>query len=64
MPAKYLSTEKSVQKHLRRLPLHVHKKVIRALDVIKNNPLSGENCMVSLKVIISIGLVITELSIK
>jgi mRNA interferase RelE/StbE len=41
MPAKYLSTEKSVRKRLKKLPLHIHGKVIKALDVIKSNPLSG-----------------------
>ena len=41
MPAKYLTTEKSVQKHLKKLPLHVHEKVIKALDIIESNPLSG-----------------------
>ena len=49
MPAKYLSTEQSVQKHLRRLPMHIHERVIKALDVIKNNPLSGEKLHGELK---------------
>lgn len=41
MPAKYLSTEKSVRKDLKKLPLHIHEKVINALDIIQSNPLSG-----------------------
>ena len=41
MPAKYLSTDKYVQKQLRKLPFHVHEKVIKALDMIQANPLSG-----------------------
>ncbi len=41
MPAKYLSTDKSVQKQLRKLPFHIHEKVIKALDIIQTNPLSG-----------------------
>lgn len=49
MPAKYLSTEKSVRKHLKKLPMSIHSKVIKALDVIKNNPLSGEKLHGELK---------------
>ncbi len=42
MPAKHLTTEKVFQKKLKKLPLHVHKKVINALSEIERNPLSGE----------------------
>ncbi|KKQ32543.1 MAG: hypothetical protein US48_C0022G0003 [Candidatus Levybacteria bacterium GW2011_GWA2_37_36] len=41
MPAKYLSTDKSVQKQLKKLPLHINEKVIKVLSVIQENPLSG-----------------------
>lgn len=41
MPAKYLSTEKSVRKHLKKLPFRVHEKIIKTFDVIQGNPLSG-----------------------
>ena len=49
MPARYLTTEKSVRKHLKKLPMSIHGKVIKALDLIKNNPLSGEKLHGELK---------------
>lgn len=41
MPAKYLSTSKSVRKQLKKLPLHINEKVVKALNAIQENPLSG-----------------------
>lgn len=41
MPAKFLVTQNSVKKNLRRLPIHIHQKIIRTLDKIKENPLTG-----------------------
>lgn len=41
MPAKYLFTDKSVRKQLKKLPLHVNEKVVNVLSVIQENPLSG-----------------------
>jgi mRNA interferase RelE/StbE len=41
MPARDLIVEKPVQKRLQRLPLHVHKKIIKALASIKFDPTVG-----------------------
>lgn len=41
MPAKFLITQQSAKKNLRKLPLHIHQKIIRVLDKIKENPLTG-----------------------
>lgn len=41
MPAKYLSTGKSVRKQLKKLPLYINEKVVKALNMIQENPLSG-----------------------
>ncbi len=41
MSAKYLLLEKPVQKRLHRLPLYIHKKIIKALELIKNDPTVG-----------------------
>ena len=41
MSAKYLSTGKSVRKQLKKLPFHINEKVVKALNVIQENPLSG-----------------------
>lgn len=41
MPAKSVIAEKSAQKRLLKLPLHIHKRIIKALDTIQENPLAG-----------------------
>lgn len=41
MPAKYLSTGKSVRKKLKKLPFHINEKVVKTLKIIQENPLSG-----------------------
>lgn len=41
MSAKYLITRQSVRKNLKKLPLHVHEKIIRILNKIQENPLIG-----------------------
>lgn len=41
MPAKYLSTGKSVRKQLKKLPIHINEKVVKTLNLIQENPLSG-----------------------
>lgn len=49
MPAKYLFTDKSVRNQLKKLPLHIHDKVIKTFDLIQNNPVSGEKLHGELK---------------
>ena len=41
MPAKFLITQKSAKKNLRKLPVHIHVKVVKTLDKIKGNPVAG-----------------------
>lgn len=41
MPAKSVVLEKSARKRLLKLPLTIHRRIIRALDAIKANPLIG-----------------------
>ena len=41
MPAKLVILEKPVKKRLLKLPIHVHKRIIKALEVIQENPLAG-----------------------
>lgn len=41
MSAKYLITRQSVRKNLKRLPTHVHGKIVSALGKIQDNPLMG-----------------------
>ncbi len=41
MPAKSVIVEKSAKKRLLKLPLHIHKRIIKALDIIQENPLAG-----------------------
>ena len=41
MPARSVILEKPVKKRLLRLPLHVHKRIIRAMETIQENPLAG-----------------------
>ncbi len=41
MPAKYLFTDKSIRKQLKKLPLHINEKVLKVFSVIQANPLSG-----------------------
>lgn len=41
MPAKFLITQNSAKRNLRKLPFHVHVKIVRVLGRIKENPLIG-----------------------
>jgi mRNA interferase RelE/StbE len=41
MPANKLVVQKSARKGFTKLPLNVHKRVVRALGIIKDNPLIG-----------------------
>lgn len=41
MPAKSVIVEKSAKKRLLKLPLHIHKRILKALDIIAENPLAG-----------------------
>ena len=41
MLAKSLLLEKPAQKRLLKLPIHIHKRVIKALETIQENPLIG-----------------------
>lgn len=41
MPAKELIVQKKVQKHLLRLPLNIHERLVRALSLIQMNPIIG-----------------------
>lgn len=41
MSAESLLVQKSAQKQLNKLPLHLHKRIIQALKKIKLNPVSG-----------------------
>ncbi len=41
MSAKFLVTQNSVKKNLRKLPIHIHQKIIISLDKIQENPLIG-----------------------
>ena len=41
MFVKSLIVEKTVQKKLNKLPIHIHKKCITILDKIQTNPLIG-----------------------
>ena len=41
MPARQLLLLRSARKNLLKLPLDIHQRVIRALDVIKSNPFTG-----------------------
>jgi len=41
MPAKFLITRQSAKKNLRRLPVHIHEKIISVLGKIQENPLIG-----------------------
>ena len=41
MPAKFLITQQSAKKNLRKLPVHIHVKIVRVLDKIKENPMAG-----------------------
>jgi len=41
MPAKSLLLEKPAKKRLLKLPINIHKRVIRALETIQDNPLIG-----------------------
>lgn len=42
MPAKSVIVQKSTRKKLLKLPLHVHKKILEALDHLQKDPLAGE----------------------
>lgn len=41
MPAKYLIVRKPIRKRLLKLPIHVHRRLVVALDKIKTNPIMG-----------------------
>lgn len=41
MPAKSLILEKPAKKRLLKLPIQIHKRVIRAFETIQENPLIG-----------------------
>lgn len=41
MHAKFLITRQSVRKNLKKLPIHVHEKIVRVLNKIQENPLIG-----------------------
>ena len=41
MPAKSVVVEKHARKRLLKLPLSIHKRIIRALEIIQENPLIG-----------------------
>ena len=41
MPAKFLLLEKPAKKRLLKLPINIHKRVIRALETIQKTPLVG-----------------------
>ena len=42
MPAKFLVVEKPAKKGLRKLPEHIHIKIVYRLGQIQQNPLSGK----------------------
>ncbi len=42
MPAKQLLLPQSVQKHARKLPKHIQKRLPTAFLLLKENPISGE----------------------
>lgn len=41
MLAKSVIVEKSAKKRLLKLPLHIHKRIIKALETIQENPIAG-----------------------
>lgn len=41
MSAKFLVTQKSVRKNLKKVPIHIHEKIIKSLSRIQENPLIG-----------------------
>lgn len=41
MPAKNLIVDKKTQKQLLKIPLPVHQRIIKAINIIKQNPVSG-----------------------
>ena len=41
MPAESLIIQRSARKRLLKLPLKIHQKIISALDIIKEEPISG-----------------------
>ncbi len=42
MPAKAFVVDKNADKRFLKLPIHVQRRVIRAYDIIKQNPIAGE----------------------
>ena len=42
MPAKFLIINKPAKKNLRKLPIHVHIRIINSFDEVRKNPLLGE----------------------
>lgn len=49
MPAEQLIINKSARKKLHRLPLNVHKQIVRALTRIEENPILGSKLHGELK---------------
>ena len=41
MPAKYLIVDKRLRRQLLKIPLPIHQRIIKALNSIKANPVSG-----------------------
>jgi len=41
MTASKLVVQKSASKRFNKIPLNIHKKILKALNIIKNNPLVG-----------------------
>ncbi|MEK7573872.1 MAG: type II toxin-antitoxin system RelE/ParE family toxin [Patescibacteria group bacterium] len=41
MPAKHLIVDKSLRRQLLKIPLPIHQRIIKALNSIKVNPVSG-----------------------
>ena len=41
MPAKTLIVEKAAKKKFLKLPIHIHKRIIKALETIQENPIAG-----------------------
>ncbi len=42
MPAKFFDITKKADKEISKLPLTIHRKINKAFDIIKENPLEGE----------------------
>lgn len=49
MPAKDLVIQKSARKQLLKLPISIHKKIVKSLDNIQNNPIAAPKLQGKLK---------------